>query len=462
MLETISKSLTQNLPILISLSFGFTAPCQAGNVKLGFHNADGRLAVDNPVRYFGESTGIKAEGLKANEEYAIEVRSNIFGSAYESRINFKSNENGEIDTSLMAPSSGSYSGVDADGPFWSLTRSNGTTSLPSFHFEISIKEEGVVLKSAILRQGTTKPSVKSVPLAGTGLVGQLFIPEKASTHPAPAVITFSGSEGGSFTGITYAAALANEGFVTLGLGYFGGPGLPASLKEIPLEYFEKAIKFLQSRPEVNKNQIAVMGPSRGGELSLLLGSTFPQIKAVVAQVPSPYRWGANVDEATSSAAWVYKNQAFPYLEVAGDLTPIQLPDGRTAYSNRKSFENGLKAATPAQRESAMSQIENIQGPVLFLGGEDDHLWPSCDLSKIAMARLKEKKHPYSDEIYCYPKAGHGVTLFPGVFPSTDIATEHPQMHIILFSGGTPEANGRGQRELWNKTIQFLTKTFGRR
>ena len=51
-------------------------------------------------------------------------------------------------------------------------------------------------------------------------------------------------------------------------------GLPPTLSNIPLEYFETAIEWLQHQPRLDGGRIAVSGTSRGGELSLLLGATF--------------------------------------------------------------------------------------------------------------------------------------------------------------------------------------------
>ncbi len=72
----------------------------------------------------------------------------------------------------------------------------------------------------------------------------------------------------------------------LALAYFGLENLPPELYEIPLEYLETAIRWMSNQPTVNADRLAVVGGSRGGELALLLGATFPKLRAVVACVPS--------------------------------------------------------------------------------------------------------------------------------------------------------------------------------
>ena len=68
----------------------------------------------------------------------------------------------------------------------------------------------------------------------------------------------------------------------MGIAYFGIDSLPATLGEIPLEYFERALAWLVRQPEVQPGRLAVLGISRGSEMALQLGATFPAIRAVVA------------------------------------------------------------------------------------------------------------------------------------------------------------------------------------
>jgi len=58
------------------------------------------------------------------------------------------------------------------------------------------------------------------------------------------------------------------------------------LEEIPLDYIEKAIKWLLNQKNVDKEKLAMMGTSKGAELTLLSASLFPEIKMVIATSPS--------------------------------------------------------------------------------------------------------------------------------------------------------------------------------
>src|SRR5262245_38828601 len=121
--------------------------------------------------------------------------------------------------------------------------------------------------------GVVDWSVKPIPVRDDGLVGTLFLPSTPPPHPM--VITLGGSVPGVFT--PPAIMLASNGIAALALAYFGVEGLPSALAHIPLEYFAKAIRWCQSRRDLQPNAIAVAGSSRGGELALLLAATFPEI-----------------------------------------------------------------------------------------------------------------------------------------------------------------------------------------
>ena len=81
-----------------------------------------------------------------------------------------------------------------------------------------------------------------------GLVADFFT--APSVKPSKAMIMLGGSEGGkSWSRIKRPIELlVQRGYSVLSLAYFKSEGLPSSLEEIPLEYFEKSIRLVvQSR-----------------------------------------------------------------------------------------------------------------------------------------------------------------------------------------------------------------------
>lgn len=67
--------------------------------------------------------------------------------------------------------------------------------------------------------------------------------------PFPGVIDMYGDEGGLIE--LRSSLLATHGFAALSLPYFDFEDLPMVLKELKLEYFEEAARFLQRHPKVS-------------------------------------------------------------------------------------------------------------------------------------------------------------------------------------------------------------------
>ena len=126
----------------------------------------------------------------------------------------------------------------------------------------------------------------------------------------PAVLVLGGSEGG-LTGGFVCRVLASHGYPTLALAYFGLPGLPPSLSGIRLEYFARALSWLGKQQGVDPSKVVVMGTSRGGEASLILGSVYPKlVHGVIALVPSSV-----VNSTTANPDWTIGGRDLPFTEI---------------------------------------------------------------------------------------------------------------------------------------------------
>lgn len=82
-----------------------------------------------------------------------------------------------------------------------------------------------------------------------GITGILYGPSK-TTKKLPGIILLSGSDGGipgtNAIPKSFIEELVNSGFIVLALAYFGINDLPQNLSSISLEYFEKAVQWLQN------------------------------------------------------------------------------------------------------------------------------------------------------------------------------------------------------------------------
>jgi dienelactone hydrolase len=292
-----------------------------------------------------------------------------------------------------------------------------------------------------------------------GLVGTLFCPYTSGPHPA--VITLGGVGGGLREG--GAEALASEGFAALALAYFGLEGLPRELVEIPLEYFERAIAWLKFQPEVDAKRIAVVGNSKGGELALLLGATYPEdVRVIVGYAPSGVVWqGVTFDREFyhrgPSSPWALRGEPVPFARFANPLPAemvrmIGFYFGRHPIVGRVFYERALE--NEAAIAAAEIAVEKIHGPLLLISGTDDQMWPSTPLSDMAIERLMAHDHPFPYEHMRYEGAGHTITL-PNSEPPPSWASRYEV-------GGTREANEFANADSWTKVLGFLEKYLRRR
>jgi dienelactone hydrolase len=176
---------------------------------------------------------------------------------------------------------------------------------------------------------------------------------------SPAVVVFGGSNGGLRVA-PFARAFASYGYPALALAYFKAPGLPSELRDIPLEYFERAIRFAKSQPGVDR--VVVVGSSRGGEAALLLGATYPNlVNGVIGIVPA-YQ---------VNGGWTLRGREIPYD------TPIR--------------------------------VERIRGPILTASGGRDMVWSSSVYTDQIELRLEDANFRYPHKRLDYPDQGHGLT-----------------------------------------------------
>ncbi|HMA35117.1 MAG TPA: acyl-CoA thioester hydrolase/BAAT C-terminal domain-containing protein [Chloroflexia bacterium] len=282
--------------------------------------------------------------------------------------------------------------------------------------------------SATLTRLFMAPDIVRTSIREQGLVGTLFQPSGPGLYPG--VIILGGSVGG--LGEETAALLASHGLVSLALAYFATDGLPEELVNIPLEYFATALAWLQTVDTIRKDRLAVLGRSRGGELALLLGTMFPQIRAVVAYGGSGLvfaGWGqAGVAD---QSAWSYRGVPLPFL---------------------KEF-----AMDDPAREQATIPVERIAGPVLLVSGQEDHIWPAGQLSTLIMERLKTSHHPYPDQHLSYPGAGHRIQ-FP-YLPTTSPQFRHPIGNELMSLGGNAKDRAFAEADSWARVLRFLTGNF---
>jgi dienelactone hydrolase len=370
---------------------------------------------------------------------------------------FRADGSGAVDLATQPPLAGSYAEADAMGIFWSMTLPAQTPDRSPFakagldpttvHFSAEVAGREVATATAerlFVAQGVTRAPVREA-----GVVGTFFAPVAAD--PRPAVLVLGGSSGGLRE--HQAALIASHGYCALAMAYFAFEGLPQRLANIPLEYGGGALGWLRSRPEARTHALAVVGTSRGAELALLLGATYPQIRAVVAYAPSAVVWGGTGEQVP---AWTYRGA--PILPMPNRVTPEQ--DAAIERGSPIAAEPwySVNLADAAAREAHSIPVERIHGPILLLSGEDDALWPSARMGELIRERLRARGHAYPDEHRAYPGAGH--LLGAPYLPTTVNQRRHPALGVALAYGGNPRDQARANVDSWRAVLGFLAEHLG--
>jgi dienelactone hydrolase len=325
------------------------------------------------------------------------------------------------------------------------------TRLDPLEISIDALVEGRLVAGAVARRLSVAPDVRRTEVRERGLVGTLF--EPADVGPRPGVIVLGGSGGGLSESL--AALLGSRGVAALALAYFAMPGLPEELGAVPLEYFETALDWLGARPGVRADALATLGSSRGGELALLLGATFPSVRCVVAYAPSAVVYGSVRKSGRSGdGAWLHRGQAVPWFRPtrapAADV-PAEAALSDAPFALTPTFLAGLKDTEAV--EQALIPVERIRGPVLMVSGKDDQMWPSSVFAEMVMKRLERNRHPYRYEHLSYSDCGH-LLNFPYV-PTTVSASIHPVTGNLFAYGGTASGQAKAREDSWPKVVAFL-------
>jgi len=411
--------------------------------------------IDAPV-------SIQLTGLLAEQQVTLRAEmANYLGCTWASQATFVADQHGCVDVADQRPIAGTYEQPDAMGLFWSMTPIRGAepegiypTSIASLHVRFTAEVNGSVIASGQVDRWLMAPNVSRTEVRDEGLVATLFRPRDSGTHPT--VIVVGGSGGGLWE--APAALLASHGFVTLAFAYFGIDPLPPGLREIPLEYFGKGIRWLQRQEGLQPQPLGVLGQSRGGELALLLGATFPEIGAVVACVPSGALWmgiqAGDTAPAEPVPAWTLNGRPLPFMwrGIAADAVdwthqPVALSPGYVAALR----DNDIV-------EQATIPIEKAYGPVLMISGQADQM-SSPKLAEIAVRRAQKYNFPFPLEHLSYPDAGHMVANLP-YLPTTVRHTRHPIRGVDVDLGGTSAGDAFARADSWPKVVTFLRKSLG--
>ena len=221
--------------------------------------------------------------------------------------------------------------------------------------------------------------------------------------------------------------------------------------EIPLEYVERAARWLAGSRAVTGAPVGIVGGSKGAELALLTASRFPDlIGPVVAIAPAAVAFfgldrHGDDPSAVLRSSWSH-GRPVPF---------VPYPDG----AEPKSSDAGLAVApiyeaalaNPEAVQAATIPIEQARGPFLLVAGADDRMWPSARMAEMIVNRTARHGRISDAATVCYPGAGHrllGAAAQARAGPSGTVAFDY---------GGSDEADARARDDAWRQAGRFLRR-----
>ncbi|CAO2586863.1 Acyl-coenzyme A thioesterase 1 [Lemmus lemmus] len=237
------------------------------------------------------------------------------GALFRAHARYQADHHGELDLARAPALGGSFAGLEPmgllwamepDRPFWRLIKRDVQTP---FVVELEVldghePDGGRLLARAVHERHFMAPGVRRVPVREGRVRATLFLPP--GNGPFPGIIDLFGVGGGL---LEYRASLlAGKGFAVLALAYYNYDDLPKNMAIFHLEYFEEAVNYLLSHPQVKGPGIGLLGISKGADLCLSMASFLKGITAAVI---------INGSLANVGGTLHYKDETLPPLS----LTP---------------------------------------------------------------------------------------------------------------------------------------------
>jgi dienelactone hydrolase len=414
------------------------------------HPSEVRVEIEPTRALYDKPISLKVFSLPADQPVMLRtmtVDSNR--ELWESVATFMAAPDGTLDISKQSSAEGSYTGVDAQGPFWSMIPNGRAIEFSvdgDFAITISVESDGVRVAHAEIERivPLTGREIRREEIRQEGLVGDLYLPGVRGRYPA--LILLGGSDGEPMK--ARSALLAAHGFVVLNLFYFAHPSLPERFVGIPLEYFDRAASWLKDYEEVDSERLGVIGHSRGAEGALLLGTIRRDIKAIIAVAPSAVAWPGPNPKDCFRSAWSHRGRdvSFVGVDLAQGLSSLlKGAVSKEPIDERSLFEASLRNKSAV--ESAAIPVENTNAAILLVSGKDDRIWPAADMAEMVVNRLEDRQRPFPFRHLSYEAAGHsfGLPNLPRRDPPSD----------GIPPGGTRQGNALAATQSWKAMLKFL-------
>lgn len=274
---------------------------------------------------------------------------------------------------------------------------------------------------------TDIPGVSIEHVTGEYLNGFHLKPEDQTSRGT--IVTFGGSEGSP--DFATARRLAEAGYDTYALFFFGMPNQQPMLSRVPLESFEEVISQVAATND--GGPLTVMGTSKGAEYAANAATRYADdIDNLILIAPSAYSFpGLGREQNVSSWTWQGADVEMISFHAAGfGPTASMLTQLMLAFP--VAYEPVYTAAVAGtdDPEAARIPIEDFDGKILAIAGGSDRMWASAQYAELIAAH-----HP-DTELSIHPDAGH-------VFGAP------PQLRagqMVIDSGGSQAANEKALKD----------------
>jgi uncharacterized protein len=286
------------------------------------------------------------------------------------------------------------------------------------------------------------PAPEGRRITDNGLIANYYPPQGDGKRAG--VLLLGGSEGGLSPGVSrMAKALRAKDFAVLQVSYFAAPGQPTKLEFVPLETFDRALAWMKAQPEIDATRIGIVGGSKGAEAALIVATRHPDLRVVVAAMPSSVAWQGidwnimNMIFNPPGGSWSLGDKPIPFLP----------------YAQPKEYGGPVADIYVAslldlpKHQAAIIPIEKTRAPVLLICGKGDTLWPSCPMADQVKARADANGGP-AVTILAYDNAGHAVMGLP-------IDESNPSYDRLDSLGGTDDGNNAARADGWSKIVAHL-------
>ena len=413
------------VPMLVSVVLAAgVAGCTSGH-----RVDDASITVSPAIALMDQPVRVSVAGLRAGHPATVTATAkDVVGVTWSSSAEFRPSGDGTLSLD-QAPVGGSYSGPNPMGLFQFMTPDDprslgfGPPLSGSYLVRLEVKVDGRTVATATATRRSPEAlgvTSRKLTVAADGVYGVLYRPKDTTTRK-PALLVFGGTEGGLSQPVQVnSALLAAHGYPTVALAYFDAPGLPKDLAAIPLEYFRKALTILRAQPGVDIDHLLVTGASWGGEGSLLVAATYPElVNGVIAEVPNSYVDVAPFTRKRSS--WTVNGRELPFAPASQFGAPAAEVDPKTYIP-----------------------VDRIRGPILLACGELDLEWPSCRNIDDITHRLAGRQ---GVTVLRYRDAGHYIATFPPYASTTD--------ETLSRTGGTIVGTEAANLDLHTKVLTLL-------